>query len=119
DPDAVRAAGWNALDDDLPYPLALLKESALAHNSRWMAAFLRHFDACLAPHGKTTMSPALHRRQLADGAWGITAATAQQAAVMVAFGVTRILVANQLAGRAARRWAFELLAERPDVELIA
>jgi D-serine dehydratase len=115
---AVRAAGWQALDGDLPYPLALLKESALAHNSRWMAAFLRRFDVCLAPHGKTTMSPALHRRQLDDGAWGITAATAQQAAVMVAFGVTRVLLANQLAGRAEQRWAFGLLAERPDVELI-
>ncbi len=119
DPAAVRAAGWHALDDDLPYPLALLKESAIAHNSRWMAAFLRRFDACLAPHGKTTMSPALHRRQLADGAWGITAATAQQAAVMVAFGVQRVLIANQLADGAAQRWAFGVLAERPDVELIA
>lgn len=119
DADAIRAAGWNALDDDLPYPLALLKESALGHNSRWMSAFLRHFDVSLAPHGKTTMSPALHRRQLDDGAWGITAATAQQAAVMIAFGVTRVLIANQLAGRAAQRWAFELLAGRPDVELVA
>jgi D-serine dehydratase len=33
--------------------------------------------------------------------------------------VTRVLVANQLAGRAAQRWAFAVLAERADVELIA
>ncbi|MGE0799723.1 MAG: amino acid deaminase [Lautropia sp.] len=116
---AVAAARWPVLDDALPYPLAVLKASALAHNSRWMNAFLARFDVCLAPHGKTTMSPALFQRQLADGAWGITAATVQQAAVMFAFGVSRVLIANQLAGTAAQRWAFEILAARPDVELIA
>ena len=119
DPQAAAVAGCNVLDDELPYPLAILKASALAHNSAWMNAFLRQFDVTLAPHGKTTMSPALFHRQLADGAWGITAATVQQAAVMFAFGVTRVLMANQLAGKAAQRWAFEILAQRPDVEFMA
>ncbi|HZH08658.1 MAG TPA: alanine racemase, partial [Lautropia sp.] len=119
DPDAARAAGWNVLDDELPYPLAILKASALAHNSAWMNSFLKRFDVTLAPHGKTTMSPALFHRQLADGAWGITAATVQQAAVMFAFGVRRVLMANQLAGTAAQRWAFDILAERSDVEFMA
>lgn len=119
DAETVRAAGWKVLDDQLPYPLAILKASALAHNSRWMNAFLKRFDVCLAPHGKTTMSPALFQRQLADGAWGITAATVQQAAVMFAFGVKRVLLANQLAGTAAQRWAFDILAERPDIEFMA
>jgi D-serine dehydratase len=80
---------------------------------------LKRFDVTLAPHGKTTMSPALFHRQLADGAWGITAATVQQAAVMFAFGVRRVLMANQLAGTAAQRWAFDILAERPEVEFMA
>ena len=119
DPQAVSAAGWNVLDDELPYPLAILKASALTHNSAWMNSFLQRFDVTLAPHGKTTMSPALFQRQLADGAWGITAATVQQAAVMFAFGVRRVLMANQLAGTAAQRWAFQILAERPDVEFMA
>jgi D-serine dehydratase len=119
DAEAVRAAGWNVLDDELPYPLAILKSSALTHNSAWMNSFLKRFDVTLAPHGKTTMSPALFHRQLADGAWGITAATVQQAAVMFAFGVRRVLMANQLAGTAAQRWAFRILAERPDVEFMA
>ncbi len=119
DAKAVRDAGWQALDDALPYPLAIIKASAMDHNSKWMNAFLERFDVCLAPHGKTTMSPALFQRQLADGAWGITAATVQQAAVMFAFGVKRVLLANQLAGTAAQRWAFDILAERPDVDFIA
>ena len=36
--------GWNLLREDLPLPVAVLKGSALAHNSRWMRGFLEHFD---------------------------------------------------------------------------
>src|SRR3546814_3083454 len=71
--------GWNVLRGDLPFPLAVLKESAVAHNGAWMMDFLRRAGGVrIAPHGKTTMSPQLFARQLADGAWGITVATVQQ-----------------------------------------
>ena len=30
---------WNVLREDLPLPLAILKESALAHNGTWDAPF--------------------------------------------------------------------------------
>ncbi|MGH6916557.1 MAG: alanine racemase, partial [Geminicoccaceae bacterium] len=68
----VGRRGWNLLREDLPLPVAVLKASALAHNSRWMRGFLEHFDVRLCPHGKTTMAPQLFARQLGDGAWGIT-----------------------------------------------
>ena len=93
--------GWNLLAGDLPLPCAVLKESALAANSAGMRAFLDRAGAVLCPHGKTTMSPELMHRQLADGAWGITAATWHQVRVMHHFGIRRVLMANQLIGAAA------------------
>ncbi|MBC7857086.1 MAG: amino acid deaminase [Pirellulaceae bacterium] len=88
--------GWNVLRGDVPLPLAVLKESALAHNSRWMRQFLALSGAQFAPHGKTTMAPQLFQMQLEDGAWGITLATMQQVQVARRFGCSRILLANEL-----------------------
>src|SRR5258708_32008983 len=76
--EAIAGAGWNVLREDLPLPLAVLKESSLAHNSAWMKSFRQMTGVAIAPHGKTSMSPELYARQLADGAWGITVATVQQ-----------------------------------------
>jgi D-serine dehydratase len=61
-----------------------------------MQAFARERGLDLAPHGKTTMSPQLFRRQLDAGAWGITFSTVAQLAVGVAAGVRRALIANQV-----------------------
>ena len=67
------------LAGDLPLPIALLKRDAVAHNLAWMQRQARHWGIDLAPHGKTTMSPQLFRRQLDAGAWGITFATVDAA----------------------------------------
>ncbi len=64
----IGAMGWNVLREDMALPLAVLKREALDHNGRWMAHFLEATGTLLAPHGKTTMSPDLFDRQLADGA---------------------------------------------------
>lgn len=92
----IGAAGWNVLAGDLPLPLALLKREALAHNLAWMQARVREWGIDLAPHGKTSMSPQLFRRQLDAGAWGLTFATVTQLAVGVAAGARRTLIANQV-----------------------
>lgn len=104
----VGRQGWNLLRGDLPLPVALIKASALSHNSRWMRRFLERFGVAICPHGKTTMAPQLFARQLADGAWGITVATVQQLRVCRRFGVQRVILANQLVGRQA---IGEVLAE--------
>jgi D-serine dehydratase len=91
--------GWSVLKGDLPLPVAVIKRSALDHNSGWMRRFLEMTDARIAPHGKTTMAPQLFAKQLADGAWGITVATVGQMMVCRRFGIGRVLVANQLVGR--------------------
>ncbi len=91
--------GLSILADDVPFPVALLKESALAHNTTWMARFAERAGVSLCPHGKTTMAPQLFDRQLAAGAWGMTAATASHVRTYRRFGVSRIILANQLVGR--------------------
>ena len=109
--------GWNVMRGDLPFPVAVLKESALAHNLGWMADFTRATGVLLAPHGKTTMAPQLFARQIAAGAWGITFATIQQASLGIQSGVRRIILANQLVGREDIAHALHLNATVPDLEL--
>lgn len=94
--DQIGTRNWNILNGDLPFPIALLRDSALRHNLDWMQAFARRHGVDIAPHGKTTMSPELYRRQLAAGAWGISFATVYQLAVGAEVGVTRALIANQV-----------------------
>ncbi len=100
DQDALGSQGWSLLDGDMPMPCAVLKESALTANGAFMAEFLAITGAKLCPHGKTTMSPELMLRQIADGSWGITAANARQMQVMKASGIRRALIANQVVDRA-------------------
>ena len=59
--------GWNVLSGSCPLPLAVLRAEALAANSAWMMAFARQHELLLAPHGKSTMAPALFELQLHDG----------------------------------------------------
>jgi D-serine dehydratase len=115
----VGRAGWNVLAEDLPLPLALLKDSALHHNSAWMRRFLAATGVALAPHGKTAMSPQLFARQLADGAWGITVATVQQLRVCREHGIARVLLANQLVGRQAIGYVLDELARDPAFDFYA
>lgn len=92
----IATKGWNVLRGDMPLPLAVLKESVLANNAKWIADFASAAGVSLCPHGKTTMSPEIFRRQLAGGAWGITLSTPHQVQVARDFSVNRILLANQL-----------------------
>ncbi|TGV55725.1 amino acid deaminase [bacterium M00.F.Ca.ET.141.01.1.1] len=95
----VGSMGWNLLRGDVPLPAAVIRESALDHNSRWMQRFLAKRNAVIAPHVKTTMCPQIMQRQLRDGAWGVTVATLHQMKVCRRFGIDRIVLANQLVGR--------------------
>ena len=105
--------GWNVLAGDLPFPIALIKREALEHNIAWMQQRVDAWGIGFAPHGKTTMSPELFRRQLDAGAWGITFANVTQLAIGAAAGVRRALIANQvmaaadLAGIRALRQRYE------------
>ena len=87
-----------SLLENVSLPAAVIFDRTLEHNIAWMQRFADDHGAKLAPHGKTTMTPALFRRQLDAGAWGITLATAVQCAAAFEHGVTRLLMANQLVG---------------------
>lgn len=95
----LTGAGLSVLGEDLMLPAAVLRRSALEHNSRWMKRFTELTGTLIAPHGKTTMSPELFAMQMADGAWGITAANACHVRAYRAFGIDKIFMANQLVGR--------------------
>ena len=96
----IVSLGWNLLKEDLILPAAVLSQEKLLHNLEWMRKFVAAYGARLAPHGKTTMAPRLFDMQLQSGAWGITLATVQQTLVAHAHGVRRVLMANQLIGKA-------------------
>ncbi|UWU89091.1 amino acid deaminase [Bradyrhizobium sp. CB1015] len=114
--DDVPKQGWEILREDLPLPLAVIRESALRHNSAWMKRFLSAQNVRFAPHGKTTMAPDLFGLQIADGAWAITLSTTHQIRVARAFGHSRIFLANQLVGRAAIEFALSEIRNDPDFE---
>ena len=102
--------GLNLLRGDLPVPVAVLKRSALNNNLQVMQDYIERAGVALAPHAKTTMCPQLFARQLTHGCWGLSVATMTQFKLCHDMGVARLILANQLVGRAeitalARLWA--------------
>jgi D-serine dehydratase len=116
---AIGVQDWNVLRADTSFPVAVLKTSALRHNLDWMRDFCAHYGAVLAPHGKTTMCPQLFGAQLANGAWGMTLATAAQVQVAHRFGVRRVLLANQLVAKADINSVLALMHDDPDFDVYA
>ncbi|WP_206185413.1 alanine racemase [Sphingosinicella sp. CPCC 101087] len=108
--------GLSLLAGDLMMPSAIIREEALADNIREMQAFADRNGALLCPHGKTSMSPELLRRQLEAGAWGITAATAHHVRVYRRLGIERILLANQLVGRTDLDFVISEIARDPSFD---
>jgi D-serine dehydratase len=65
------------------------------------------------------MSPQLFGAQLANGAWGITLASATQVQVAHRFGVRRVLLANQLVSKADINSVLQLMHDDPEFEFFA
>ncbi|GAA2831254.1 amino acid deaminase [Crossiella cryophila] len=112
------AARPNLFRDGFLPPLVVIDEEALEHNLRTMADWVAGQGLLLAPHGKTPMAPQFYQRQLAAGAWAITAANASQLRVYRAFGVSRILLANQFVDPAALAWLTEQVNSDPGFEFL-
>jgi D-serine deaminase-like pyridoxal phosphate-dependent protein len=108
--------GADLFDGGFVGPLVVLDEPALEHNIRVMAQWCDSVGLALAPHGKTTMAPQLFQRQFDHGAWGLTTANISQLRVYRAFGVSRILMANQLVDPFALRWLADELDRDPSFE---
>jgi D-serine deaminase-like pyridoxal phosphate-dependent protein len=101
--------GRDLFDGRTPLPAFVLRETALANDIAVLADFCRSHGVSFAPHGKTTMAPAIFRRQMDAGAWGITLATTGQAAVGVDAGVERIVIANEVVDDQGVAWIGEIL----------
>ena len=110
-PEFYRKPGWNLLREDVSLPAAVLYRSRLENNLQWMQRFADKRKVSLAPHGKTTMAPALFAHQMAAGSWAMTLATATQVSVAHRFGVRRVIMANQLVGQRNMEIISELLAK--------
>jgi D-serine deaminase-like pyridoxal phosphate-dependent protein len=94
----VGSRGWSLPARDLPFPQLAVIDSAVSHNLSVMHGWCSQRGLRLAPHGKTHMAPQLVRRQLDAGAWGMTAASVHQAAIMLASGARRVIIANEVVG---------------------
>lgn len=107
---AFVASRPSLFDAGFNWPVMALRESALTSNIDVLARWCSSSGISFAPHGKTTMTPALFARQLAAGAWAMTAATTWQVRTYRAFGVQRVLLANELVDAAFVSW----LADQAD-----
>ena len=116
---AIAAQQWNMLKGDTSFPVAVLKDSALQHNLKWMKHFCESMNVVLAPHGKTTMCPQLFDMQLKNGAWGMTLATVNQTLIAHRFGVRRVLLANQLVSASDTQAILAVMRDDPTFEFVA
>jgi len=108
-----RGEGISVLD--LATPLFTVDISDMTANATGMSAWARQQGVLLAPHGKTTMAPALWRWQLDLGAWAITVANEFQLRVAHATGIPRVLVANELISPSVTEWLAATLSDAFEV----
>ncbi len=119
-----RSPGQVCADEPDPFvdgavgPLCVLSASALEHNLSTLAAWCSDRGVELAPHGKTHMSPQLLARQFAAGATAVTLATISQVRTFRAFGVGRVVLANQLVDDAGLSWLAKELDADPDFDFM-
>ncbi|MFH0403988.1 amino acid deaminase, partial [Klebsiella quasipneumoniae] len=107
---ALMSAPANLLAEEGCLPAALLKKSALEKNISWMQRYADARGVSLAPHGKTTMTPWIFQAQQRAGAWGIGVGSAWQASAAMASGIQRVLMVNQLVGKANMQVVAQLKA---------
>ncbi|HGU6525395.1 TPA: amino acid deaminase [Klebsiella pneumoniae] len=115
---ALMSAPANLLAEEVCLPAALLKKSALENNISWMQRYADARGVSLAPHGKTTMTPWIFQAQQRAGAWGIGVGSAWQDSAAMASGIQRVLMVNQLVGKANMQVVAQLKAHYRAVDFI-
>ena len=113
--DRTGGQGWNVARGDLSLPVLTLRDARFRHNLYSMRRLVEALGLSLAPHGKTPMAPQLFEDYVREGgAWGLSVATVQQAAVAATCGMPRVLIANQVIGRANVQRLAALIADFPE-----
>ncbi|MEU3922894.1 amino acid deaminase [Streptomyces sp. NPDC029004] len=115
---ALAAERRNLFTGGFTTPVLALSAESVEHNLALLETYSERHGLAFAPHGKTSMSPQLFDRQLAYGAWGITAAVPHQARVYRAYGIQRIFLANEVVDPAALRWLAHELDTDPGFRFI-
>ncbi|MDH3299502.1 MAG: alanine racemase [Acidimicrobiia bacterium] len=118
DPRSIVSARHNLFGGDFLFPVATISAPALNHNLETVARFCIDHDISLAPHAKVTMSPEIIGRQMEAGAWAMTVATTNQAQIVRAIGVSRILIAHQVIDPGAVRWVADELAADSSLDIV-
>ncbi|MER6077933.1 amino acid deaminase [Streptomyces sp. NPDC001833] len=108
----------NLFEDGFATPVLALSAERLEHNLALMESYTERHGLAFAPHGKTSMSPQLFRRQTERGAWGITLAVPHQVRVARAFGTRRVFLANELVDAPALRWIAAELERDADFRFV-
>jgi Predicted amino acid aldolase or racemase len=106
------------INEDICLPAAIVKKSAIENNIGWMQRYADARGVSLAPHGKTTMTPWIFQAQQAAGAWAIGVGSAWQASAAMASGIQRVLMVNQLVGKANMLLISQLKAHYPAADFI-
>lgn len=104
------------LREDVALPACVLRSGELDRNLTRFQRFCDEAGVLLAPHAKTSMTPALFKRQLAAGAWGLTFASMAQVRVARQHGVGRVFYANELVGAGDIRYVCAELRGDPDFD---
>lgn len=115
----ARADGLTAADflatrprlEEFWTPLVVLDDAAMRANVATMAAWCAAQGLEIMPHGKTTMAPALWKRQTDAGALGITLATMGQVRTGRALGLDSIMLANAAVDARSLAWLAGELAD--------
>ena len=95
-----------------------LDRSAIDANLATMARWCAGAGLSLAPHGKTTMAPALWHEQLLAGCWAISVANEPQLRVARGAGVPRVIVANLFLRPAGLKWLASEMDADPSFEFM-
>jgi 3-hydroxy-D-aspartate aldolase len=85
---------------EIDTPALIIDLDAFERNLVTMAAFAEASGLRLRPHAKTHKSPEIALRQIAHGAVGQCCQKVGEAEILVAGGVTDVLVTNEIAGAA-------------------
>lgn len=108
----------NIMNEDVCLPAAVIKKAALENNIQWMQRYADTRGVSLAPHGKTTMTPWIFQQQQQAGAWAVGVGSAWQASIAMVSGVKRVLMVNQLVGKANMEVVSQLKAHYQDVDYL-
>lgn len=115
---ALMFAPANLLNEDICLPAAVIKKGALENNIQWMQRYANARGVSLAPHGKTTMTPWIFQQQQQAGAWAIGVGSAWQASIAMVSGIKRVLMVNQLVGKANMQLVSQLKTQYPNVDYL-